>query len=498
MMDGRRKSDRSVVPKKFPNNDRQRSTEGMEGRELAEGNPVTRDRVRTQSRESLHHELDRVRRAARRDKGLRFTTLWHHVYNVERLRAAYYGLKRDAAPGIDGETWTSYGRDLETNLQELSGRLRRGAYRAKAVRRVYIPKADGRQRPLGIPVLEDKMVQRATVEVLQAIYEEDFLGFSYGFRPGRGTHKALDALSVGIAGRKVSWVLDADIRGFFDAVNHEWLVKFVEHRIGDRRVVRHVKKWLKAGVLEDGRRIQVEGGTPQGGSISPLLANTYLHYVFDLWIQRWRKTHARGEVIVVRYADDVVAGFQYRSDAEQCLEALRRRFQKFSLELHPEKTRLIEFGRFAAENRRRRGEGKPETFAFLGFWHICDRRRNGTFIVLRQTRTDRMRAKLQDIKRELRRRLHDPIPEVGQWLRSVVRGHIQYYGVPRNGHALKQFCLQVARLWYRTLRRRSQTTRLTWERMQRLIYRWLPRPRIVHPYPEQRLGVYTQGKSPVR
>ena len=330
----------------------------MEGRGLAKGNLRQQNAPRTQSRDGAPSALERVRQAAERDKKVRFTALLHHVYNVERLRAAYFALKREAAPGVDGETWQHYGEALEANLPDLSGRLKRGAYRAKPVKRVYIPKADGRQRPLGIPALEDKIVQRATVEVLNAIYETDFLGFSYGFRPGRSQHHALDALYAGLLTRKVNWVLDVDIRGFFDAIDHGWLVKFVEHRIADRRVVRLIQKWLNAGVLEDGKRTWSEEGTPQGGSISPLLANVYLHYVFDLWVQRWRRTQAHGDVIVVRYADDIIVGFQHRADAERFLAELRERFAKFRLELHPEKTRLLEFGPFAAERpaARRAGE----------------------------------------------------------------------------------------------------------------------------------------------
>ena len=361
----------------------------------------------------LQSALERIRQVACRDKGARFTALWHHVYNVDRLREAYFSLKRNAAPGVDGETWQHYGEDLEGNLQELCTRLKRGAYRAKPVRRVYIPKADGRQRPLGVTALEDKVVQRAVVKVLNAIYESDFLGFSYGFRPGRNPHNALDALYVGIMRKRVNWMLDADIRGFFDAIDHEWLMKFVEHRIADQRVLRHIKKWLNAGVMEDGKRTQAEKGTPQGGSVSPLLANVYLHYVFDLWVHQWRKRHARGEVIIVRFADDFTVGFQYREDAERFLEELRERFQRFHLELHPEKTRLMEIGRYAAENRKRRGEGKPESFDFLGFTHTCDKTRNGKFIVLRQTMRKRLQSKLREIKIELKRRLHHPVPEVG-------------------------------------------------------------------------------------
>jgi group II intron reverse transcriptase/maturase len=442
--------------------------------------------------------LERIRQAASRDKKLRFTGLWHHVYQVDRLREAYFSLKRGAAPGIDGETWRHYGENLEENLQDLSGRLKRGAYRAKPVRRAYIPKADGRQRPLGVTVLEDKVVQRAAAEVMNAIYEGDFLGLSYGFRPGRSPHDALDALYVGIMTKPVSWVLDADIRGYFDVMDHEWLVRFVEHRIADKRVIRHIKKWLNAGVLEDGTRTQSEEGVPQGGSISPLLANIYLHYVFDLWADRWRQKYARGCVVVVRFADDFVVGFQSREDAERFWRELRERFEKFNLELQDDKTRLIEFGRFAAENRQRRGDGKPESFSFLGFLHVCATTRKGKFIVLRQTLRKRMQAKLKAIKMELRRRLQSAIPAVGQWLRSVLLGHYRYYGVPSNGRKLATFQYQIRWLWYRALCRRSQRHRLTTERMNRLVKRWLPFPQIVHSYPDFGLYVRTQGKSPVR
>jgi group II intron reverse transcriptase/maturase len=468
------------------------TAEGMEGKGLAKGNPRQQNAPRTPSRQSALSALERVRQAARRDKGVRFTALLHHVYNLEALRAAYVGLKREAAPGVDGETRRHYGEQLEANLQDLSDRLKRGAYRAKPVRRVFIPKADGRLRPLGVTALEDKLVQRAAVEVLNAIYETDFLGFSYGFRPGRGQHNALDALYTGLLTKKVNWVLDVDIRGFFDTIDHEWLVKFLEHRIADRRVVRLIRKWLNAGVLEDGKRMRVEEGTPQGGSASPLLANIYLHYAFDLWIQAWRRKRARGDVIVVRFADDVVLGFQYESDAAQLLAELTERLRKFNLELHPEKTRLLEFGPKAAENRAKCGQGKPETFNFLGFTHICGKKRsNGRFTVLRQTTRKRLQAKLGEVKTELKRRMHDPIPKVGTWLGSVVRGHLRYYGVPMNGRALAVFRHRVGQLWHRTLSRRSQNGRVTWERMRRLINRWLPPARIYHPYPLRRLGVIT-------
>jgi len=422
---------------------------------------------------------------------MQFTALLHHIYNLDTLREAYFRLKREAAPGVDGQTWRAYGEALEENLQDLSARLKRGAYRAKPVRRVYIPKTDGRQRPLGVPVLEDKIVQRATVEVLNAIYETDFLDFSYGFRPGRSQHNALDALYTGLLTKKVNWVLDADIRGFFDAIDHGWLVKFIEHRIADRRVVRLIQKWLNAGVLEDGARTRSKEGTPQGGSASPMLANVYLHYVFDLWVQWWRTTQARGDVIVVRYADDFAVGFQHKSEAERFLAALRERFRKFCLELHPDKTRLLEFGPFADENRRRDGRSKPETFNFLGFTHICGKKRNGRYTVLRQTMRNRLQAKLNEVKAELRHRWHDPIPDVGQWLRSVVSGHIRYYGVPMNGRALSVFRYRVGWLWQRALSRRSQNGRVPWKRMRRLIDRWLPPARVCHPYPLRRMGVIT-------
>ena len=447
---------------------------------------------------NLPNAMERIRQAASRDKGLRFTTLWHHVYNMQHLRKAYLSLKRNAAPGVDGETWRHYGENLEENLQDLSGRLKRGAYRARPVKRAYIPKADGRQRPLGVTVLEDKIVQRATVEVLNAIYETGFLGFSYGFRPGRSPHDALNALYGGIMTRKVSWVLDADIRGYFDAIDHEWLMKFIKHRIADKRVMRHIKKWLNAGVLEDGAVTRSKEGVPQGGSVSPLLANVYLHYVFDLWADQWRRKNGSGDVIIVRFCDDFVVGFQYRKDAERFLVELRDRFLEFNLELHKDKTRLIEFGRFAIENRQRQGKGKPETFDFLGFTHICGRSRNGKFTIYRHSIGKRIRVKLKELKIELRRRLHIPVPVVGKWLRVVLLGHYRYYGLPGNSRKLEAFRYHVSRLWYKTLLRRSQRNRLNWVRMDRLINRWLPKPRIWHSYPDLSLYVTTRGRSPVR
>ena len=496
MVNGHGKSDGPVVPVKPPNKADGPAAEAVEGRGLAKGNPLTRNASRTQSRTNAHSTLERVRQAARREQ--RFTALLHHVYDVKRLRAAYLALKREAASGVDGETWRHYGQALEGNLQDLSERLKRGAYQAKPVRRAYIPKADGRQRPLGVATLEDKIVQRAVGEILSAIYETDFLGFSYGFRPGRSPHQALDALAVGIWRKKVNWVLDADIRSFFDTLDHGWLVKFIEHRVADRRVVRLIQKWLRAGVLEDGKRTLSEVGTVQGGSISPLLANIYLHYVFDLWVQRWRQRQARGDVVVVCFADDFVVGFQHREEAERFLSELRERLAEFGLELHADKTRLIEFGRYAAKNRQGRGDGKPETFNFLGFTHICGQTSKGGFTVLRHTMRKRWQAKLQEVKLELRRRMHLPVPEVGGYLRSVVLGHVRYYGVPMNYESISAFHWRVGRLWWRVLRRRSQNNRLTWERMGRYIRQWLPPVHICHPSPLERLAAMTQGGSRMR
>jgi len=469
-----------------------RPEEAVEGRGAAKENPQQGDTSRMQGRNNVQQALARVRQAAARDKGMKFTALLHHVYNVDTLREAFYALKRNAAPGIDGVTWRDYGERLEENLRDLAGRLKRGAYRAVPGRRAYIPKADGRMRPLGVISLEDKLVQRAMTQVLNAVYETDFLGFSYGFRPGRSQHNALDALYVGQLTKKVNWVLDADIRGFFDAIDREWLMKFVGHRIADRRVHRLIQKWLNAGVLEDGELRHADTGTVQGGSISPLLANIYLHYAFDLWVQQWRTLDARGDVIVVRYADDFVMGFQHKDDAERFLSAMRERFAKFGLELHPDKTRLIEFGPWARKNRAARGEGKPETFDFLGFTHICHKKRsNGMFTVLRQTIRKRLTAKLSEVKEELRKRMHEPIPRVGEWLRSVLAGHFNYYGVPMNLQALWNFRGSVIKLWRQVLSRRSQKAYTTWERMKRLADRFLPIGRVCHPYPLQRLSVIT-------
>src|SRR5215210_1478315 len=427
MMNGRRKSDSPVVATKPANKTGAPAAERVEQRGLAKGKPPGQNTNRAQDRAVVQSALLRIRQAAVKDKQAKFTSLLHHIYHLSTLREAYFGLKRDAAPGVDGETWRQYGENLESNLTDLSARLRRGAYRAKPVRRAFITKDDGRQRPLGVTALEDKIAQRATVEVLNGIYETDFLGFSYGYRPGKSQHKALDALFTGLLTRRVNWVLDGDISSFFDKLDHEWLIKFVEHRIADQRVVRLIRKWLNAGVLEEEQWRCSEEGTPQGGSASPLLANLYLHYVFDLWVQHWRKTKAKGAVIVVRWADDFVVGFEHQADAARFHHELGERFAKFKLKLHPEKTRVIEFGYFAANNRKRRGQGKPETFNFLGFTHICGKKRsNGMFTVLRRTMSKRKRAKLKEIRMELRLRMHQPVPEVGKWLRSVVEGHNRY------------------------------------------------------------------------
>ena len=442
----------------------------------------------TRSGATVSQGLHGVREAARRDKGLRFTALLHHV-NEGLLRDSFYLLKKEAAPGVDHVTWGAYEQGLEERIADLHGRVHRGAYRAQPSRRVYIPKPDGRQRPLGIAALEDKIVQQAVATVLNQIYEGDFLGFSYGFRPGRGAHDALDALTVGIVTKKVNWILDADIRGFFDNISHEKLVELVELSVADRRVLRLIQKWLKAGVSEEGQWSETKVGTPQGAVISPLLANIYLHYVLDQWVVEWRKEFAHGDVIVVRYADDFVLGFQHRKEAERFVEQLRDRMAEYGLELHSEKTRLIQFGRFAAEDRKRDGAGKPETFDFLGFTHICGTTwKHGKFTVKRKTVGKRMRAKLQSIRAELRRRMHEPIEQTGTWLKQVVRGYFNYHAVPGNLPRLSTFRREVSRTWWTTLRRRSQRGRWTWERTETLVNRFLPSPRVLHPYPWERFA----------
>jgi len=424
---------------------------------------------------------------AQRDKDARFTALLHHV-DLAALRMAYRAISPAAAPGVDGVTWAAYGQNLEANLRDLHERVQQGRYRASPSRRAYIPKADGRQRPLGVATLEDKVIQRAVTGVLNAVYEVDFLGFSYGFRPGRNPHDALDALTAGIYRKRVNWVLDADIRDFFGQLDRAWLREFLRHRIADKRVLRLIDKWLAAGVIEDGTWTQCDQGSPQGASVSPLLANVYLHYVLDLWADWWRRRHAHGDVIIVRWADDFIVGFEHREDAERFLAGLRERFAKFGLELHPDKTKLIEFGRLADRNRAARGEGKPETFSFLGFTHICARSKNGRFWVRRITVSKRMRAKLKEVSLQLRRRRYLPIPEQGRWLASVARGHMAYYAVPGNASAVSAFRTQLTRRWHKALQRRSQKTRINWTRMNRIATRWLPPARVMHPFPEARFA----------
>jgi RNA-directed DNA polymerase len=461
-----------------------RAAEVVEGRGWIKGNTGEQNMRRTQSRADMTRALERVREAAKRDRKGQLTALLHHV-TVERLEAAYLRLKRNAAPGVDGVTWKQYGVRLRENIEELHDRLHRGAYRPKPTRRVEIPKPDGSKRPLGITTVEDKIVQVAVAEVLQAIYEVDFLGFSYGFRPGRGQHDALDALAVGIERKSVSWVLDADIRGFFEAIDHGWMMKFIEHRIGDKRILRLISKWLKAGVFVQGELTFVEEGTPQGASISPLLANIYLHYVFDHWVHQWRKRNAPA-TIVVRFADDFVLGFQRKADAERCWRELGERLKKFGLELHPEKTRLIRFGRYALPQTSRLPGQCPGKFDFLGFTHMCGKTREGDFLLMRLTKSGRMRAKLHEVKEELRRRMHDSIHKTGEWLASVVRGHVNYYGVPTNSDRIRAFRREVTRYWMHALIRRSQKRRLNWERMKRIVKYHLPYARIHHPWPRER------------
>jgi RNA-directed DNA polymerase len=488
MMNGREKSDPAIVAAKPTNKAEPSAAEPVERRAGAEGNAGQHSMRRAQDRASMPPALERIREAARLRQKEKFTALFHHI-SFDLLSEVFFELKEKAAPGVDGLTWRAYAANLERNLEDLHARLQRGAYRAQPARRVYIPKPDGRQRPLAVAALEDKIVQRATAAVLNAIYEEDFLGFSYGFRPGRGTHDALDALVVAISSRKVNWILDADIRSFFDTVDHEWLIRFVEHRIGDQRIIRLIRKWLKAGVLEDGVVKPGEVGTGQGAVISPLLANIYLHYALDLWAERWRRREATGDMIIVRYADDFIVGFQHEADTRRFLDAMRERLREFALSLHPDKTRLIEFGRHAAAKRKSRGLGKPETFNFLGFTFICGKSRRGKFLIHRKTRRDRMQAKLREIKEELRRCMHQPIPVQGKWLNMVVAGYFNYFAVPTNGPTLVTFRYAIIDLWRRTLRRRSQKDRTTWQRMAKLAADFLPPPHILHPWPNVRFAV---------
>jgi len=496
LMHGSGESYSGVVPTKQPNKGGKPTAEVVEERPLVKENTEQSNQYRTQSRGNGSNGLERVREVAKQDGKVRFTALLHHV-TVDLLRDSYQSLKKKAAPGVDGVTWREYGESLGGRISDLHGQIHRGAYQAQPSKRVWIPKTDGRKRPLGIAALEDKIVQHAVGRVLNQIWEEDFLGFSYGFRPGRSQHDALDALTVGIERKKVNWILDLDVRSFFDKVDHGWLVKFVEYRIADQRIVRLIQKWLKAGVMEDGRWFETEEGTPQGSVISPILANLYLHHVLDLWVVAWRKKIARGEMIVVRYADDAVLGFQYREDAERFLKELQERVGKFGLELHPEKTRLIEFGRYATERRAKRREGKPETFNFLGFTHMCGTNQpKGYFTVRRKTMGKRMAAKLKEIRKELRQRMHENIGGTVKWLKSVVKGYFQYHAVPGNEERLKAFLHEVRRTWLRMLRRRSQRTRWTWKRFMERLGSLLPKVEILHPYPRERFDAKHPRQEP--
>lgn len=498
-MNANRNSDESVVPATSANNDAaEASAESIEERDSAKRNAEQAALRRTPGRTKRKSRgLHGVREAARKDSTLKFTALLHHV-NEDCLTEAFFNLKKTAAVGVDGVTWHEYERNLEANIADLHDRIHRGAYRAQPSRRSWLPKPDGRQRPLGIASLEDKIVQQAVLWVLQCIYEQDFLGFSYGFRPGRSQHDALDALSVAITSKRVNWIMDADIESYFEAIDHEWLVKFLEHRIGDRRILRVIRKWLRAGISEEGEWSKTTVGVPQGSVISPLLSNVFLHYVFDLWIEWWRNNRCRGDVVVVRYADDFVIGFEQHSEATACLEELRTRFAKFGLKLHEGKTRLIEFGRYAIERRSRRGEGRPETFDFLGFTHKCAKtRKHGWFTIHRHSLAKRMRAKLREIKTDLRKRMHRPVGETGRWLRSVVQGWLNYHAVPSNSHRIGRYVDEATRHWLFALRRRSQRgdRGWTWKRMQRLARFHLPRPRIVHPYPDKRFRARLEARA---
>ena len=488
MMHDREKSHSAIRAEKPTNKAGPPAAEPVEQRAGTKRNASEHSTHRTQGWVRVTQALDRVRQAARLRKEEKFTSLFHHL-SVDLFREAFFALKRDAAPGVDGLTWKTYEADLELKLADLHSRVHRGAYRVLPSRRAYIPKADGKQRPLAVAALEDKIVQKATVAVLNCVYEEEFLGFSYGFRPKRGQHDALDALVVGITDRKVNFIFDADVASFFDSVSKEWLVRFVEHRIGDKRIIRLIRKWLKAGVLEEEVVTVSEAGTAQGSVISPLLANIYMHYVFDLWADRWRRREAQGDVVIVRYADDFVVGLEYESDARRFWDALCARLKEFALALHSDKTRLIEFGRHAVDRRARAGLGKPETFKFLGFVFICGKSRQGKFLIHRKSRRDRRRAKLAEVEKELRKRMHQPIPEQGRWLGQVVRGYFAYHAVPTNGLSISAFRYHVERLWLRTLRRRSQKDRLAWERIKRLANDFLPQPRNLHPWPHERFAV---------
>ncbi len=492
------KSDEVIVPRKRPNKEGLPSAEAVEGRTSPKGNGGQAAAVRTQRRVAASNGLATVRQAARQHKGIRFTALLHHI-TIDLLKQSYFALKRNAAPGIDGVTWRAYGENLDDKLKDLHDRMHKGSYRTRPAKRTYVPKADGSQRPLSVWCVEDKIVQQAVVKVLEAIYEADFVGISYGFRPGRSQHDALDALHAGILRRRVNWVLDADIQGFFDAMAHSWIVRFLKHRIADKRILRLIVKWLKVGIFEDGRVTSCSCGAPQGAVISPLLANVYLHYAYDLWVHRWRRTMATGDVIVIRYADDTIVGFQHEHEARTFLEDLKERLGLFDLTLHPAKTRLIRFGRHAIKQRQRRGEGKPETFDFLGFTHFCTRSRKwGSFVIGRKTIKKRMIATLRTIKIELRRRMHDSIAKTGAWVARVLRGHLNYFAVSGNDPSLWWFFKEVRWRWLKTLKRRSQKAFLNWERFTSLTDRFFPPIRVLHPLPCHRFDARTRGRSPVR
>lgn len=490
-------SDERVGPTKSPNKAMRCAAEEMEERRSAKRNTSNEAEVRAQNRVTSQAGIERIRQRARTDKELRFTTLLHHI-NEELLLESFKELNPKAVAGIDGVTKGDYEQGLEKNIKDLLGRVHRGAYRAKPSKRGYIPKSDEGLRPLGIASLEDKLLQRALTKVLNAIYEEDFLGFSYGFRPHRNPHQALGALGAGIGRKKINYVLDADIRGFFDNMLREWIVKFVEHRVGDTRVLRLIKKWLSAGVIEGTNWEKTKAGSPQGASISPLLANVYLHYVFDLWAHNWRQKYAQGDIVLVRYADDFVVGFEYQEEALQFKTALAERLAKFGLELHPEKTRIIEFGRNAWNNRKRRGAGKPETFDFLGFTHMCAKSKRGGFWIRRKTIKKRFRRALQKVKEGLKLRMHAGIQVQGKWLQRVGVGYFNYHAIPGNTDTLRQWRKQVARYWFQILRRRSHKDKTRWQWFGPVANYWLPPARARLPWLEARFDGITQGRSPVR
>ena len=481
-------SDALVVPEKSAKT-RVTPVESMEGRGAAKEKLASGNARRMQGRGSAPTEARRAGSNGKpRAKGGKFTNLFCYL-KVPQLREAYQRLKPAASPGVDRVTWAEYGQGLEVRLRDLQDRLHRGSYHPQPVRRVFIPKLDGKERPLGIPSLEDKLVQQAVRAILEPIYEREFLGFSYGFRPGKSAHDALDALAASMMQGRVNWVLDADIRSFFDTIDHAWMKKFIEHRIGDRRLVRLLMKWLKAGVMVEGVREETVQGTPQGGVISPLLANIYLHYVLDLWVHTWRRRDARQHVYIVRYADDFVMGFEDGRDAHSMLAALRRRLRGFGLEVHEDKTKILRFGRYARERCAARGE-KPGTFDFLGFTHICEvDRKHGWFQLHRHTSKKKRQSTLQRLSDELRLRRPEPPQETCKWLGRVLRGFDQYFGVPTNETVLERMRRHIRLAWFRQLQRRSQRACWTVPMLKRFSKRFpLPKVAIVHPWPEARFA----------